>query len=154
MAVLVNNEEEYPLPQKVMEAIETIAAKALVAHGMPADAEISLTFCGDRAIHALNKQWRCVDRPTDVLSFPLFADEEGPGIAGGLLLGDIVISLERAAAQAKEYGHSPEREILYLFTHGLLHLLGYDHLQEEDKPAMRSFEEELLSGVGVLRDES
>jgi probable rRNA maturation factor len=151
MAVSINNSYGKPLSDEVWQKIEQIADEALIRHGLPPQAEISLTLCDDRAIHALNKQWRDIDSPTDVLSFPLWEGNELMD-AGELPLGDIIISVERAEVQAGEFGHSLERELLFLFTHGVLHLLGYDHMDEDERQEMRTEEESLLSGVGAERN--
>jgi probable rRNA maturation factor len=135
----------------VLADLQTIAAAALQRHRLPEAVEIDLTFCDDDFIRGLNREWRQKDAPTDVLSFPQLDSLEELQSAGELLLGDIVISLERAAAQAEELGHSLRREALYLFAHGLLHLLGYDHRDEREKEKMRLVEEDLLAGVGTER---
>jgi probable rRNA maturation factor len=113
-------------------------------------AEISLTLCDNESIRVLNQQWRGLDSATDVLSFPMWDEGETPPDAR-LPLGDIIISVERADEQAREFGHSRERELLFLFTHGLLHLLGYDHLKPDDREEMRRQEESLLAAVGAER---
>lgn len=153
MAVLLNNELEDELSSTILTAMESISACALAEHGLPPTAEISLTICDNRTIRALNKEWREIDAATDVLSFPLLTPQEEIVITGELLLGDIIISLERAGEQAAEFNHSLEREILYLFTHGLLHLLGYEHEQPAEQQVMRLAEEKLLQAVGATRDE-
>ncbi|MBS3897511.1 MAG: rRNA maturation RNase YbeY [Dethiobacter sp.] len=150
MAVSFNIEEGQALPPELLADLERLAEAALLRHSLPAEAEVSLMLCADETIHALNKQWRSVDSPTDVLSFPLL-DDEGFGAEGELLLGDVVISLERAASQAVNFGHSVKREILYLFTHGILHLLGYDHHNDSERQKMREMEELLLAVVEVER---
>lgn len=104
--------------------------------------EVAITLCDDRYIQELNRQFRHMDRPTDVLSFPM-EDEE--------LLGDIVISLPKAKAQAEEYGHSFERELGFLAVHGFLHLLGYDHDTPEAEREMFSKQEEILLKLGLSR---
>lgn len=117
------------------------------------EAEVSLILVDDQRIHRLNLEYRGVDRPTDVLSFALQEEmEEEPEteFEDGML-GDIVISVERAREQAEEYGHSFEREIIYLAVHGTLHLLGYDHEEESDKQEMRSKEEEIMTNLGLER---
>jgi len=150
MPVVVNDEARSHVSEEIMQKIEAVTTKALARHNLPAQAEISLTFCDNEQIRVLNKTWRQKDEPTDVLSFPLWQEEE---INTPLpLLGDIIISLERAKEQAQEYGHSVEREILYLYTHGLLHLLGYDHINEQERQKMRRCEEELLQWVGAERE--
>ena len=115
--------------------------------------EISVTFVNMEEIHELNKLHRGVDKPTDVLSFPQFEDvcEEAPE-EGEICLGDVVICREKAAEQAEEFGHSFEREILYLFVHSVLHLLGYDHMEEGEKKVMRAREEKIMEHIDVLRD--
>lgn len=114
--------------------------------------EISVSFVGLDEIHELNREYRAVDRPTDVLSFPQFEDleEEIPEV-GEICLGDVVICRDKAEEQAKEFGHSFERELVYLFTHSILHLLGYDHMEEEEKKLMRAREEEIMEKIGLLR---
>jgi probable rRNA maturation factor len=151
MAVVLNH-EGLSISDSVLAAMAVIGERALCDHNLPPETEISLTICDNKTIHALNKEWRSVDAPTDVLSFPLLTEIEA-GDGGELLLGDIVISLERAQEQAMDYGHSLERELLYLFTHGLLHLLGYDHQKADEQQEMRRVEEELLQLVGAKRDE-
>ncbi|SHH72297.1 probable rRNA maturation factor [Desulfosporosinus lacus DSM 15449] len=117
------------------------------------EAEVSLLLVDNQRIHALNLEYRGVDRPTDVLSFALQEEmEEEPEIEEeDEMLGDIVISVERARDQALEYGHSFEREIVYLAVHGTLHLLGFDHEEENDKQEMRSKEEEVMSKLKLER---
>ncbi|OUM95970.1 MAG: rRNA maturation RNase YbeY [Thermobacillus sp. ZCTH02-B1] len=124
--------------------------------------EVALTFVDDERIRELNREYRGIDRPTDVLSFALNEDGGEPDIVFGDLsddeddpisgmLGDIVISLERAKAQSEAYGHSLEREIGFLFVHGFLHLLGYDHQTEEEERIMFAKQEEILRRAGLTR---
>ena len=133
------------LSQAIKEAIR-------LAEG-PEEAEVSLMLVDDQRIHSLNLEYRGVDRPTDVLSFALQeeSEEEPDSDYEDDMLGDIVISAERAREQAEEYGHSFEREIVYLAVHGTLHLLGYDHEEEKDKQEMRSKEEEVMARLGLER---
>lgn len=150
MAVSINFNRKKAVSAEVAAVMEKIAVSATQDLPLPAAAEVSLVFCDDRAIRRLNGKWRGVDAPTDVLSFPqLTEDEWREPVIRPVLLGDIVLSLESAARQAKEYGHSTEREILYLFTHGLLHLLGYDHLKEDERQRMRAREEEIMAAAGA-----
>lgn len=114
-------------------------------------AEISLTFVLPEEIKSLNAQYRGVDSVTDVLSFPQFESPEGFPEVGELCLGDVVICAERAEEQAEEYGHSKERELVYLFVHSLLHLLGYDHMEEDEKRVMREKEEHVMEHVDLRR---
>lgn len=112
--------------------------------------EISVTLCDNEAIHELNLEYRGVDRPTDVLSFPIFDDDD---MGGKVVLGDIVLSLEKATTQAEEYGHSFEREVAFLCVHSMLHLLGYDHEEgraQESEMFLR--QEEILCNMGIARN--
>jgi len=113
--------------------------------------EISLTLCGNPYIRELNKQYRNIDKPTDVLSFPLLAVGEAPPQDEAFLLGDIIISAERAAEQAREFNHSLNREIIFLFVHGLLHLLGYDHETAEDEEEMCAKQKEIMDAIDLSR---
>lgn len=143
----------------IRKAIRT----ALALEGVTVPCEIDVRVTSDAGIHELNREMRGVDRPTDVLSFPAFdllpgeppteADEELLDVATGLVpLGDMVISMERVAAQAKEYGHSNRRELAYLTVHSTLHLLGYDHLDEgEEKARMRGREDAVMEALGIAR---
>lgn len=114
-------------------------------------AEVSLTLAEPEEIRSLNAEYRGVDKVTDVLSFPQFDDMEDLPEVGELCLGDVVICTERAREQAEEYGHSEERELVYLFVHSLLHLLGYDHMQEDEKAVMRDKEEHVMNHVELGR---
>lgn len=130
------------------------AVEATLAYeGFENEAEVSVTFTDDEGIRRINAQFRNIDKPTDVLSFPLtdFEGSEEPPVDGDeIALGDIVISLERAAAQAEEYGHSFEREIAFLCVHSMLHLLGYDHVDDEVAEAdMRRRQTEILEKMGL-----
>ena len=124
--------------------------------------EISVMFTDDEGIREINREFRGIDAATDVLSFPLNDLRPGafdPDDCGwdydreAIPLGDMVLSLERCAAQAAEYGHSERRECGYLLTHGLFHLMGYDHMTEAEKPVMRAMEEKALASIGLTREE-
>ena len=140
--------------------VRKVIRKALAAEGVDFPCEVDVLLTNDARIHELNREQRGIDRPTDVLSFPAFDLQPGtlpepadadPG-SGLVPLGDMVVSLERAAAQAKEYGHSNRRELAYLTVHSVLHLLGYDHLDEgPQKAQMRAKEEEILEKLDVIR---
>ena len=120
---------------------------------------ISITLTNPEHIHEINKQYRNVDRATDVLSFPMFEKEEIDNKIAQKnfeyedVLGDIVISIEQVEKQAKEYGHSFEREFAYMLVHGFYHLMGYDHIEDDDKVVMRKKEEIVLNKLGITRDE-
>ena len=133
---------------------------ALAAEGLTAPCEVDVLLTDDDGIHEINRELRQVDRPTDVLSFPEFEltpgqlpvpEDAAPG-TGLIPLGDMVLSMERVAAQAREYGHSKRRELSYLVTHSVLHLLGYDHLDEGPmKAQMRAREEAIMALLGLER---
>lgn len=120
---------------------------------------ISITLTNPEHIHEINKQYRNVDRATDVLSFPMFEKDEldkkikNNDFEHEDVLGDIVISIEKVEEQAKEYGHSFEREFAYMLVHGFYHLMGYDHIEDDDKVVMRKKEEIVLNKLGITRDE-
>ncbi len=140
--------------QEMETMLLAVLNKAAAALEVDPDAEVSLVLADDAYIQELNCQYRGKDMPTDVLSFALNEGEE-PEIIDGPeenLLGDIIISLETAERQAVDYGHSIERELAFLTIHGLLHLLGYDHEQEEQRRVMRAEEERVLSIIGLSRD--
>lgn len=123
-------------------------------HEISTQVEVSLVLVDDEYIHQLNRDYRGIDRPTDVLSFALDEGEE-PDVFDGPeedLLGDIIISLPTAFQQAEEYNHSIERELAFLTVHGMLHLLGYDHEDDNARQKMRHQEEAILSNLGISRD--
>lgn len=111
--------------------------------------EISVTFVDTEEIRELNRNFRNIDKVTDVLSFPQFQFPADIPQEGVVLLGDVVICMEMIEKQAKEFSHSEERETLYLFTHSMLHLLGYDHIKEDDKALMRKAEEKVMNELGI-----
>ncbi len=116
------------------------------------DCYVSLLLTGNENIRVVNRDYRGKDKETDVISFAYLEVEE-EDFSPYITLGDIVISLERVEEQAKDYGHSFRREFYYVLTHGILHLLGYDHIEEEDKIEMRKKEEEILSKHGYTRED-
>ena len=139
------------LEQRLQDGLNAVAK----LHDLDDMTEVDITIVDDEEIHQLNRDYRNVDRPTDVLSFALDEDDEDePELLEGQLhlLGDIIISAETATRQAEEFGHGLEREIVYLALHGLLHLLGYDHMVEEDKVIMRAKEEEALRAINLAEE--
>lgn len=148
----LNNEQSVqaigPFEAVVRQCIERAAEMEGAMKG-----EVSVTFVDDETIRQLNRQYRHVDQPTDVLSFPLEGDFPGPREDSDvpLLLGDIVISVPRAVEQAEAYGHSLDRELGFLATHGFLHLLGYDHEDEQEETRMFQRQEEVLASLGLNR---
>ncbi len=149
-----NNQEKHSIHYKLKMLIRHTILETLDYEGMENDAEVSVTFVDDEGIRDLNKRFRNMDKPTDVLSFPLL-DYEGESEEPFFdelchNLGDIVISLERAMAQANEFGHSFEREVAFLTAHSMLHLLGYDHeLSDEDDADMRKRQNDIMERLGL-----
>ena len=153
------NYDVFSLKQHLITAVvKKCIESTLAAEGITADCEINVLITNDKGIHAINLASREIDRPTDVLSFPMFSLEPGNppadwsdylDVETGLCpLGDMCISLERAVAQAKEFGHSVKREVGYLTIHSVLHLLGYDHLDEgPQKKLMRQREEAIAAKI-------
>ena len=140
--------EEYNCYEEKYLEITEVALKHLKLSFSPI---ISVSIVDNKYIHEINRTYRNIDRPTDVISFAFLDGEENKievmHSKDVVALGDIYISLEKAQEQAKEYGHSLNRELLFLFTHGLLHLLGYDHMTKEDEEIMFSLQEEILSQI-------
>lgn len=158
-----NNEQEVmEVKDELISLLDKILQAAGEAEGIE-DGEVALTFVTDEGIHELNREYRGIDRPTDVLSFAMnesldeemdivYELEEGEELDDmGDELGDIIISVERARLQSEEYGHSLEREIGFLFVHGFLHLLGYDHQDTASEKVMMDKQEAVLAKVGLVR---
>lgn len=117
------------------------------------DAEVSISFVSEEEIQAINRDYRDKDEVTDVISFALLDDDSDVDIIGmPVTLGDIIINTNRAEEQAKEYNHSYKRELMFLSLHGFLHLLGYDHMNEEDEKEMFGLQKEILDAFGLSRD--
>ena len=155
IVTLENNQEKVSIP----EALEADLTKAMnvVAEleALSPQTEVDITLVDDAAIHELNLTYRGIDRPTDVLSFALDEGEEEPEVDDDEiehLLGDVIISAPTAVRQGEEYGHGLEREMTYLAVHGMLHLLGYDHMEEKDKLIMRKREEEVLRRLDLAEE--
>jgi len=129
--------------QKLFEKIAKAAEKKLK---LDDDLSISVTFVRSRTIHIINRDYRGIDRPTDVISFA-FQDSDVLIEEEAKDLGDLFINIDYAKRQAKEYGHSEEREICFLFTHGLLHCLGYDHMSEKEEKEMFALQKEILDPI-------
>lgn len=145
-------EDGQVVSDEMRDIMEKAAERCLELEGIPQErVEISVTFVEAEEIRTLNRDYRENDKVTDVLSFPQFDDLNDIPDFGEICLGDVVICKERAEEQAAEYGHSIEREIIYLFTHSILHLLGYDHMEEEEKREMRYREEEVMEFLGIGR---
>ena len=149
------------MQDEINETIKLCVEKSLEYENCDFDAQVSVTICDNEQIREINMEQRDIDKPTDVLSFPmLFFDENGDIIDSDydmdgdlVILGDIVISAERAMEQATEFGHSLKREIAFLTVHSMLHLLGYDHVtSEEDEKVMFGKQEEILELLGITRE--
>src|SRR4051794_25739384 len=133
--------------------LRAVCAAALAGEGITGPVLLTVTVTDDEEIHQINLKHRNVDRPTDVLSFPLVDDTTSFALPPGVPreLGDVIVSYPRTVAQAEEYGHSVERELAYLVVHGVLHILGHDHEVPEEQAIMRQREEAALAVVGLLR---
>ena len=153
MIYFENDQEKSAITYKLKRLIRMSVEATLAYEEIERDLEVSVTFTDDDGIRRLNRTYRKIDRATDVLSFPLFDFEgEGDVMSDELcdMLGDIVLSLERAAAQAEEFGHSFEREVAFLTVHSMLHLLGYDHeTSEADELDMRRRQTEIMEMLGL-----
>lgn len=148
-----NEQDKLSPPEDIEKLIEQCTAAALAEEEIEDDAEVSVTLVDNARIRKLNAEFRAIDRETDVLSFPL-GDENGFEVdpdTDAILLGDIVISLEKAQSQAEEYGHSFKREVAFLITHSLFHLLGYDHMTEDEEKEMFAKQEKVLQQLGITR---
>ncbi len=165
MSLYIETEGEISFSFDVEEVARLVVDAALDIVRCPYESEIDLLLTHDKEIHEMNREHRGIDRPTDVLSFPMleFAipgdfsgiDEEAEDIfnpeSGELMLGDIVISADRVLAQADEYGHSPRREYAFLIAHSILHLCGYDHMEEDERAVMEEKQREIMEKINILR---
>lgn len=155
MKVIISNyPEELSFPAEIEENVRAAAEKVGELYGVE-NGEVSVTLTNNDYIHQLNRKYRQIDRPTDVLSFALNESEE-PDIENGPdinVLGDIILSVERAEEQAADYGHSLRREIAFLTVHGMLHLLGYDHVEEADRLEMEKEQRYVMEQLGISRNE-
>ncbi len=143
--------ETLTVDNKIFEEIMRAADVVGELYGVE-NSELSITLTDDKNIHALNKKYRDIDRATDVLSFA-FRESDEPEVIGAdfEILGDVIISLERAKVQAEEFGHSFLREIIFLEVHGLLHLLGYDHMQDDERQEMETEQKFIMEKLGIGR---
>lgn len=150
MEITINYSNMRYYSDELEALIRKVLTKGAELQKVPDTAEISVLICDGPVIHKLNREYRDVDAPTDVLSFALNEGEDDVPEEESEL-GDIVINLDRAVEQAEEFGHSKEREMAYLAVHGFLHILGYDHYDPEEKKEMRAAEEAILSACGLER---
>lgn len=165
MNIIIEKEYSLDLGFDVDKVIYDVVNAAIDYVGCPYEVEISVTLTDNKGIHEINKEHRGIDKPTDVLSFPM-VDYEMHGDfsvleddyscfhpdTGELILGDIIISLEKVVSQAEEYNHSKKREFAFLIAHSMLHLSGYDHIEDEERKIMEQKQEEILNNLGITRD--
>ncbi|MBR3281331.1 MAG: rRNA maturation RNase YbeY [Clostridia bacterium] len=150
--------EDIKLVGDEKETIKKVVKKVLNEEKIKHDVNVYVILTNNENIHQINLEYRGVDSPTDVLSFPIYESDEIELLKKEKTddveetLGDIIISIPKVKAQAKEYGHSYERELAYLTTHGMLHLLGYDHINPDEKEVMREREEKILSKLKITRE--
>lgn len=148
---LIFDGENMP-PEKVTDYMQAAAGLVLEREGVLNPlAEISVIFTDSQEIREINRDHRDIDKVTDVLSFPQFESPEEIPKAGPYALGDVVICTQQAQAQAEEYGHSCEREMVYLFVHSMFHLMGYDHMEADEKKEMRAGEEDIMEKLDLGR---
>lgn len=164
MTIIYEDESMKALPFDGQALAERVVNAVLDMEECPYEAEISLLLTTNEGIHKINKEMRSIDRPTDVLSFPAL-EYELPGDfgflqeeelcfhpeSGELMLGDILLSVDKVYEQAEEYGHSIEREFAFLVAHSMLHLCGYDHMEPDEAQVMEQKQEEVLLGLGITR---
>ncbi len=165
MTIETDYETDKELPISYEKIIDDIIPAALEYEGCPYEAEVSVLLTDNEGIRAINLENRGIDAPTDVLSFPMIDFDVPSGFdrveddeeeyfdpdTGELVLGDIVISVEKVMEQAEAYGHSPERELAFLLAHSMLHLCGYDHVNDEERAVMEQRQEEILQSAGYPR---
>lgn len=165
MTFQIEYETSIPLPIDYEPLIERVILGAIDYADCPYEAEVSVTLTDNAGIQEINKEFRNIDAPTDVLSFPMISYET-PGNfdhvedcveehfnpeTGELLLGDIILSVEKIMEQAEKYGHSKERELAFLVAHSMLHLFGYDHMEEDERLEMEAKQKELLDILHIYR---
>ena len=154
MDVIISNyPEELTFPEEIEANVRAAAEMVGQLYGVE-NGEVSVTLTNNAYIHTLNKEYRGIDRPTDVLSFALNESEEPEMVDGPEVnvLGDLIISVERAEEQAADYGHSLRREVAFLTVHGMLHLLGYDHMGDEEREEMEAEQRYVMEKLGITRE--
>ena len=164
MRIFLEDECDIDLHLDYKEVAETVSEAVLDYEGCPYESQIELLLTDNEEIKSINTEFRQIERATDVLSFPMvdfetpsdfdFLEEDDSYFdpeTGELMLGNIVISKEKVIAQAEEYGHSVKREYAFLIAHSMLHLLGYDHMEEEERAVMEGKQREILNNLGITR---
>ncbi len=167
MTFYVENEANADFGFDIEELANSVADTVLKMEGCAADLEVGLTITDSEGIHELNKEFRGIDAPTDVLSFPNVSYERAGDFSvllgeqlvdlldpdtGKIMFGDIVINEDRVRSQAEDYGHSIKREFAFLVAHSMLHLCGYDHMEEDEAKVMEKKQEDVLGELGITRD--
>lgn len=167
MTFCVENETGAQFDFDPEEVAALVAKEVLRSEGCDREVEISLTITNDEGIQELNREFREIDRPTDVLSFPNVSYEEAGDFSvmegeqevdllnpdtGNIMFGDIVVNEDRVRSQAQEYGHSTKREFAFLIAHSMLHLCGYDHMEEDEAKVMEKKQSDVLNTLGITRD--
>lgn len=166
MSVFIENETNQELPDIYSAIVEEIIDAAIDFMRCPYECELNVIFTDDKGIQELNREYRDIDSPTDVLSFPLI-EYTTPGDfdcieedsidcfnhdTGELMLGDIILNVNRITKQAEEYGHTRRRELAFLTAHSMLHLFGYDHIEQPERMVMEDLQEQILTMKGYTRD--
>ena len=157
-------EIDTPVEPRLLSLMQTAADCALWAEGVRLPCVVNVRLCGDEDIREINREYRQIDRPTDVLSFPLLSYEEAGNFdavedcddnfnpdTGEVMLGDIIISVDKVKEQAEAYGHSEMREFAFLIVHSMLHLFGYDHMEPEEAAFMENKQKQILKELNILR---
>ena len=167
MTILVENEAKRVLDFDYEEVIKNVVKRVVDTENCPYEVEVNVLLTNNEEIHEVNRDFRNIDRPTDVLSFPMvdydfpadfsLVNESPEGYLNPetdeLLLGDIMVSVDKVYSQAEEYGHGIKREFAFLIAHSMLHLLGYDHIEDEERAVMEAKQEAILETVGITRNE-
>ncbi len=166
MTFYVENETQVAYPFDLEQTVSAVAEAVLEAEGCPYQVQVNVLLTDNAGIREFNRQYRQIDRETDVLSFPNL-EYDTPGQfhipqgqeadcidpdSGELILGDIILSVDRIAGQAEEYGHSLRRELAFLVAHSMLHLCGYDHMEPEETAVMEQKQEQILTSLGITRE--
>lgn len=165
MTIAIEYEASRKLEIPYKEIIEEIVLEALDYEECPYEAEVNVVLVDNEEIQVINKEYRDIDRPTDVLSFPMLEYDEPSDFShvedefedcfnpetGELMLGDIILSVDKILEQAENYGHSVKRELAFLVAHSMLHLCGYDHMEEEERLVMEAKQREILERKGITR---
>ena len=155
MTLLIDNRTDFEITEEFEKLFNDVVKESLRYEEFDPECEVSLSIVSNDEIQEINKQFREIDAPTDVLSFPLLTFEEGEQADvnenNEIMLGDIIISIDKAKAQAEEYGHGLKRELAFLTAHSMLHLMGYDHMEEEEQKEMFKKQDDILNNLGITR---